>query len=107
MTKTPPYTVWIYVGVVATILVVEFVIGGIDRSAVNGVLTLLVATFGLVAGVWFAWLFLTFVAAAHLIVVPWMQPLSWDLLLNGIMLALLLLRPTRHHAVRWRLLPRG
>jgi hypothetical protein len=100
--KTLPYTVWIYAAIVAAVLVFELLIGGVDSSAVGGVITLVVATLGLVVGIWFAWLFLTFVAAAHLILVPWMRPLSWDLLLNGVMLALLLLRATRDHAIRWR-----
>jgi hypothetical protein len=84
------------------VIAIELLLGEIDHSAVHGMVTLLAATLGLVVGIWFAWLFLAFVAAAHLIVVPWTRPLSWDLLLNGIMLALLLLPPTRHHAVRWR-----
>ena len=102
MVKTPPYTVWIYVAIVAAVILVELAIGGIDSSSIDGGLTLVGASLGLLVGIWFAWLFLTFVSAAHLVVYPWIGPASWDLLLNGILLALLLLPPTRLYTVRWR-----
>jgi hypothetical protein len=66
---------------------------------------LAIVTFGLVGGVWLSWLFLTALAAGDLIigVFKWPGwPATWTIVINGIMLALLLARPTRRYAHRGR-----
>jgi hypothetical protein len=107
MTKGSPYTVWLLVAVVVTALAALLVVGNLDAWLVGGGLVLLAASFGLIAGMWPAWLFLTVVAAGDMVAALFVWPAWWTVLTNGIMLALLLARPTRHHAVRWRPLPRG
>jgi hypothetical protein len=104
--RLPPYTVLAYVAVAATILVVSFVHDGAHERLVYGGLVLVLASFGLVRGVWLAWLFLTVVAAGDVALALLHWPAWWIavVLINGTMLALLLARPTRQHA--WRGRPR-
>lgn len=68
----------------------------------TGGLALVLASFGLLRGVWLAWLFLTFVATGDLVAALFMWPAWWTVLVNGIMLALLLSPPTRRYARRGR-----
>jgi hypothetical protein len=102
--RRPPYTVLAYVAVVATIIVVSLVHEGAHERLVYGGLMLVLASFGLVRGVWLAWLFLTVVAAGDVALALLQWPAWWIevVLINGAMLALLLSRPTRRHARRGR-----
>jgi len=100
--RNPPYTVWLYVAVVVAVVTTGLVFYGLDRPLFRGGLTLAIATLGVVAGVWFAWLFLVLVHAADLVALPFRWPAWWSLGVNGVMLILLLARPTRRHMVRWR-----
>jgi hypothetical protein len=107
MTQRSPYTAWLLMAVVVATLTALLLIGKRDAWLVGGGLVLLLASSGLVAGMWPAWLFLTLVAAADLLAALVRWPGWWAVLINGTMLILLLARPTRRHAVRWRPLPRG
>ena len=93
--------------VVVTTLVALVVVGNHDAWLVGGGLVLLVACLGLVAGMWPAWLFLTVVASGDLIAALFTWLAWWTVVVNGTMIILLLARPTRRYAVRWRPLPRG
>ena len=78
---------------------------GPHERLIGGGLLLLIATFGLVRGVWLSWLFLTLIAAGDVIigVYKWPDwPATWIIAINGVMLALLLARPTRRYARRGR-----
>jgi hypothetical protein len=111
MRPRPPYTVLVYVAVVGTILLVTLVREGPHERLLYGGLMLGLASFGLVRGVWLAWLFLAVLAAGDLVVLLLHWPAGWivSVLINGTMLDLLLTRPTRRHARRGprlaRLLP--
>jgi hypothetical protein len=100
--RRPPYTIVGCVVVVATVLVALLVADGIDRTLLTGGLLLVVASFGLLQGIWFAWLFLTIVAAGDLVIALTRGPAWWPLLVNATMLALLLSGPTRRYARRGR-----
>lgn len=106
LSRRPPYTVVACVAVVATVLVALLVAHGVDRTLLAGGLVLVVASFGLLQGVWFAWLFLTAVAAGDVVVALIRWPAWWPLLVNATMLALLLSGPTRRYARRGRPRPR-
>jgi membrane protein implicated in regulation of membrane protease activity len=87
------------------IVVVSLVREGAHARLIYGALALLIASFGLAAGVWLSWLFLTALAAGGVIsgVFKWPEsPATSIILINGIMLALLLARPTRRYARRGR-----
>jgi hypothetical protein len=107
MSQRSPYTAWLLLAVVVATLATLLLIGKRDAWLVGGGLLLLAAAAGLVAGLWPAWLFLTFVAAADLLAALFRWPGWWAVLINGTMLILLLAPPTRQHAVRWRPLLRG
>ena len=98
----PPHTVLAYVAVVATVLVALLVRDASDRGLLIGGPVLVLASFGLVRGIWFAWLFLTAVAAGDLVYAALTWPAWWTAAISGIMLALLLARPTRRYARRGR-----
>jgi hypothetical protein len=98
----PPYTVVAFVAVVATVLVALLIADASDRNLLIGGPLLVVASFGLLRGVWFTWLFLTALAAADLGYALFTWPAWWTVLVNGTMLALLLSRPTRRYARRGR-----
>ena len=103
--RRPPYTVVAYAAFVAIIFVVSLVREGPHERLVAGGLLLLIVTFGLVGGVWLSWLFLTALAVGDMIigVFKWPGwPATWIIVINGIMLALLLTRPTRRYARRGR-----
>ena len=102
LSRRPPYTVVACVAVVATVLVALLVAHGVDRTLLTGGLLLVVASFGLLQGVWFAWLLLTVVAAGDLVVALIRWPAWGPLLVNATMLALLLSGPTRRYAGRGR-----
>lgn len=102
VTETSPHTVWLLVAVVVTALAALAVAHEIDAWLVGGGLLLLLASYGLVRGIWLAWLLLTVIATGDVVAALLMWPAPWTLLVNGIMLALLLAGPTRRHAVRWR-----
>jgi hypothetical protein len=97
---TPPYTVWAFVAVVVAVLVAVFVAHGLDGWLLGGGLLLLVASFGLVRGFWLAWLFLTAVAVADLVSIPFRWPAWWPLVVNATLFALLVAPPTRRYARR-------
>jgi hypothetical protein len=80
---------------------------GVDGYLVHGGGLLLFASFALVRGFWWAWLFLTFQVTASLASVPFRWTGWWPLLSNAALVALLLARPTRRHATRGRLRLRG
>ena len=72
---------------------------------VGAALLLLVATFGLVQGVWAAWLFLIVIAVGDIIVGVARWPdggAAWTVAINGFMLVLLLPRSTRRFVRRGR-----
>lgn len=100
----PPYTVLALVVVVATILVASLVHEGAHERLVSGGPVLVLASLGLVRGVWLAWLFLTVVAAGDMALALLHWPAWWIevVLINGTMLALLLSLPTRRYARRGR-----
>jgi hypothetical protein len=101
----PPYTVVAYAAFVAITLLVALVREGAQGRWVGGGLLLLIATLGLVWGVWLSWLFLTALAAGDVIIglVKWPEwPWSWILVINGFMLVLLLAGPTRRYTSRGR-----
>jgi hypothetical protein len=100
----PPYTVLAYVAVVATILVVSLIRDGPHGRLVNGGLVFVLASFGLVRGIWLAWVFLALVAAGDVVIAFLQWPAWWmvSVLINATMLALLLSRPTRRYAQRGR-----
>ena len=103
VTKRLPYTIWLYVAIVVAVIVSQLMLGGIDSRGAGGVVTLVVATVGLVLARWYAWAFLTLIAAADLLIyAPAHWPAWWNVLINGPMLILLLLRPTRRYLVRPR-----
>ena len=93
---------WAFVAVVVAALAELVVAGRIDGWLVGGGLLLLVASFGLWRGVWFAWLFLMVVAVGDLVGALFMWPAWGTLIVNGAMLALLLAPPTRRHVRRGR-----
>jgi hypothetical protein len=100
----PPYTVVGFVGVVATVLVVLLIADASDPYLLTGGLVLVVASFGLLRGIWLAWLFLTAVAAGDLVYTLF----TWGtVLINGTLLALLLASPTRRYTRRGRPRLRG
>jgi hypothetical protein len=103
--RWPPYTVVAYAAFVAIIVVVALVREGPHERLIAGGLLLLIVTFGLVGGVWLSWLFLTALAAGDVLigVFKWPDwPAMWIIVINGIMLALLVTRPTRRYARRGR-----
>jgi hypothetical protein len=104
MRTRPPYTVLAYVVVVATIIVVSVVHEGAHERLLYGGFLLVLASVGLVRGVWLAWLFLTVVAAGDVMLALFQWPAWWIevVLINGTMLVLLLSRPTRRYARRGR-----
>lgn len=73
-----------------------------DARSVGGEAVLVIATTGLLARLWLAWLFLVFVAAGDIVVALGDGPDWWAVILNGVMLALLLLPSTRRYAGRGR-----
>jgi hypothetical protein len=100
----PPYTVVAYAAFAVLIVVVSLVREGPHQRFVYGALVLLVASFGLVLGVWLSWLFLTAVAAVGVIGGLFRPEWPWTsiIVVNGVMLALLLARPSRRYARRGR-----
>lgn len=103
--RRPPYTVVAYAAYVAIIFVVALVLEGPHERLIGGGLLLLLLTFGLVQGVWLSWLFLTAIAVGDVIIGVWKWPdwpATWIIVFNGIMLVLLLARPTRRYACRGR-----
>jgi membrane protein implicated in regulation of membrane protease activity len=98
----PPYTIVAFVAIVAAVLVAVVVAHGVDGWLLGGGLVLLVASLGLMRGIWLAWLFLTVVAAGDLVVALSRWPWWWPAAVNAALLALLLAPPTRRYAHRRR-----
>jgi hypothetical protein len=92
----PPFTVWIFAGVVAAVLIWLLVDNGTGVWLL-GALLLSLATVGVVSGLWSAWAFLSVVTAGDIVVVLIARPpFVWSTVaINGIMFALLLAPPTR------------
>jgi hypothetical protein len=71
-----------------------------DVRSVGGEVVLIIATVGLLARLWLAWLFLSCVAVGDIVVALGNGP-DWQAgILNGVMLALLLVAPTRQYVRR-------
>jgi lysylphosphatidylglycerol synthetase-like protein (DUF2156 family) len=73
-----------------------------DARSVGGETLLGLATTGLLARIWLAWLFLVLVAAGDMVLALGNGPDWWAVTLNGVMLALLLLPSARRYAGRGR-----
>jgi hypothetical protein len=93
--RRPPYTVIAFVAVVTTVLVSLLVAQRIDGYLLGGGFLLLLASYGLVRGIWFAWLFLTALTVADLVDAALAWPAWWTVLVNATLLVLLLAPPTR------------
>jgi hypothetical protein len=105
MRRVRPYTVVVFAAFVAVIFMVALLREGPHERLIAGGLLLLILTFGLVQGVWLSWLFLTAFAAGDVILGLSRWPVwtaKWIIVINGIMLVLLLTRPTRRYARRGR-----
>jgi hypothetical protein len=105
MRRVRPHTVVVFAAFVAVIFVVALVREGPHERLIAGGLLLLILTFGLVQGVWLSWLLLTAFAAGDVILGLSRWPVwtaQWIIVINGIMLVLLLTRPTRRYARRGR-----
>jgi hypothetical protein len=102
----PPHTVVAFAAFAGTNVLIALVHEGPNQRLVAGALVLILATYGLIRGVWLAWAFLTAVAAGNVVigVLEWpaWPGASFIVLVNGIMLALLLNWPTWRHARRGR-----
>lgn len=102
--QRPPVTVIAFVAVVVAVLVDLLLFGRIDGWLFGGGLLLLLGSYGLVRGIWFAWLFLTVVAAGDLVIAAIRWP-AWEAaLVNGTLLALLVFPSTRRYVRRPRFL---
>jgi hypothetical protein len=100
----PPITVIAFVAVVVTGLVSLLLFGLVDWWLFGGGALLLLASYGLVRGIWFAWLFLTVVAAGDLVIAAIRWP-AWSMaLVNGTMLLLLIAPSTLRYVRRPRFL---
>jgi hypothetical protein len=97
-----PLTVVAFAVLVAAVLGAVLALRGLEGELVVGGPVLVLATFGLVIGVWWAWLFLTIAALGDLVLVASHWPAGWALAVNVTMLALLLAPPTRRFARRGR-----
>jgi hypothetical protein len=98
--RRPPYTILAFVAVVVAIIVI-LVPRDPDSRVLGGALVLVLLTLGLWQGIWLAWLVLTVVTIGDLIVVL-TRPEWWGVVVNGVLLTLLLVRPTRRYARRGR-----
>jgi hypothetical protein len=98
--RRPPLAVALFVAVVVAALLVILVVHGVDGWLIGGGGLLLLASYGLLRGVWIAWVFLTVVAAGDLAVTAMAGPAWLPLALNLALLALLLAPSTRRH-VAW------
>jgi hypothetical protein len=100
--RRPPYTVVAYLAVVAAVLLALLINDPADRGLFVGGPLLILASLGLLEGFWLAWLFLALVSVGSLVGAPFMWPAGWTVVINGLLLALLLTRPTRSYARRGR-----
>jgi hypothetical protein len=73
-----------------------------DARSVGSEVVLIIATTGLLARLWLAWLFLVLVATGDIVVALVNGPGWWVVIVNGVMLAFLLLPSTRRYAGRGR-----
>jgi hypothetical protein len=95
--KRPPLTVIAFVAVVVTVLIYLLLFGRIDGWLFGGGLLLLLASYGLVRGLWFAWLFLTVVAVGDLVIAAIRWPALGAAFVNRTMLLLLVAPSTRRY----------
>jgi hypothetical protein len=93
--------------VVVTVLVYLLLFGRVDGWLFGGGLLLLLASFGLMRGIWFAWLLLTIVAAGDLVIAAIRWPAWGAALVNGTLLALLVFPSTLRHVRRPHFLSRA
>jgi hypothetical protein len=100
--KRPPLTVIAFVAVVVSVLVDLLLFGRIDGWLLAGGSLLLLASYGLVRGIWFAWVFLTAVAVGDLVIAVLRWPALAMFLVNGTMLVLLVAPSTRRYVRRPR-----
>ena len=95
----------VYAGVAAALIAVALV-REVDGRLLGGVIVLAIATVGLLAGLWFAWLFLLLQAAGNVLVALTdgraARALAVTVASNATIATLLLLLPTRRYARRGR-----
>jgi hypothetical protein len=89
----PPTTVLLVGAVIVAALLFLLVSGRVDGWLVGGGSLLLLASYGLLRGVWVAWLFLTVVAIGDVIIAAVRWP-AWGALLINLTLLVLLLWPS-------------
>lgn len=100
----PPVTVIALAAVVVAVLVSLLLFGRVDAWLFGGGAVLLLATFGVVRGVWFAWFFLVVVAVGDVLVTLASRSTWWasSAVVNLALLLLLLAPDTRRHVRRSR-----
>jgi hypothetical protein len=104
--RRPPLTVALLVAVVVAVLLYILLTNGVDRRLVGGGALLLLASFGLVRGVWIAWLVLGVVAVGDSIASAFAGPAWLPLAVNLILLALLGAPSTLRHIAPPRIFAR-
>jgi len=104
--RRPPLTVALLVAVVVAALLYVLVTNGVDGWLVGGGALLLLASFGLVRGVWIAWLFLVLVAVGDSIAAAFAGPAWLPLAVNLTLLVLLVAPSSRRHITPPRFLAR-
>jgi hypothetical protein len=101
----PPYSVVAYATFLMALILVALVYEGPQGRWLGAAFLLLLVTFGLLQGLWAAWVFLIFVASGDIVVGVLRWP-DWRaasiVAVNGLMLILLLARSTRRYAGRGR-----
>jgi hypothetical protein len=101
--RRPPSPILAFAALIAGSLLLLLVFGGLYTSLVVGGTVLVLATLGLLRGLWPAWAFLTAVGLAGLVHAFATGPKWWSAVaLNGAMVILLLAPSTRRHVRRGR-----
>ena len=98
--RRPPNTVFAFAAFSAGIVLIALVRDGPQGRWVGAALLFLVATFGLVQGIWAAWLFLVVIALGDIVLglLKWPEwPAAPIIAVNGFMLVLLLAPSTRRY----------
>jgi hypothetical protein len=104
--RRPPLTVALFVAVVVAVLLYVLVASGVDGWLVGGGALLLLASYGLVRGVWIAWLFLVVIAVGDSIAAAFAGPAWLPLAVNLTLLGLLVAPSTLRHITPPRVLAR-
>jgi hypothetical protein len=103
--RSPPNTVVAFAAFVAGVFLFSLVAEGPHDRLLAGGIVLLIVTFGLVYGVWAAWLFLVVVAVSGIVLGldwPTWRGAAEIVAVNAIMLVLLLAPTTRRFTRRGR-----